>query len=38
LLRSREQGPLHRLGRALVAAHGVTGVELSVDIDPGALL
>jgi primosomal protein N' (replication factor Y) len=38
LLRARDHGPLHRLGRALLAGHGVTGVELSVDIDPGALL
>jgi len=38
LLRARDHGPLHRLGRALQAAHDVSGVELSVDIDPGALL
>jgi primosomal protein N' (replication factor Y) len=38
LLRARDHGPLHRLGRALLAGHGVAGVELSVDIDPGALL
>ena len=38
LLRAADHGPLHRLGRALLAAPGVSGVELSVDIDPGALL
>ncbi len=38
LLRARDHGPLHRLGRALLAGHSVAGVELSVDIDPGALL
>jgi primosomal protein N' (replication factor Y) (superfamily II helicase) len=38
LLRATDHGPLHRLGRALLAAHDVSGVELSVDIDPGALL
>src|SRR5207237_2047601 len=38
LLRARDHGPLHRLGRALADAHDVSGVQLSIDIDPGALL
>ena len=38
LLRARDHAPLQRLGRALAAAHELTGVELSVDIDPAALL
>ena len=38
LLRAADHGPLHRIGRALLKAHDVSGVELSVDIDPGALL
>ncbi len=38
LLRARDHAPLHRLGRALQETHGVAGVELSVDIDPIALL
>jgi primosomal protein N' (replication factor Y) len=38
LLRANDHGPLHRLGRALQAAHDVSGVELAIDIDPGALL
>ncbi len=41
LLRARDHGPLHILGRALVEAHdqaGPAGVELSLDIDPAALL
>ena len=41
LLRARDHGPLHALGRALAEAHdqaGPGGVELSVDIDPAALL
>src|SRR5439155_1363324 len=38
LLRARDHGPLHRLGRSLAGAHDVAGVQLSIDIDPGALL
>ena len=38
LLRARDHGPLHQLGRALTAAHELSGVELSIDIDPAALL
>ena len=38
LLRARDHGPLHRLGKALQTAHTVRGVELALDIDPGALL
>jgi primosomal protein N' (replication factor Y) len=38
LLRAADHGPLHRLGRALLQAHDVSGVELSIDVDPGALL
>ena len=41
LLRAKDHPPLHRMARALVAAHareGPAGVELSVDVDPVALL
>jgi primosomal protein N' (replication factor Y) len=38
LLRARDHGPLHRLGRALRSGHDVPGVELSLDVDPVALL
>ena len=38
LLRAFDHGPLHRIGRALLEGQQVSGVELSVDIDPGALL
>jgi len=38
LLRARDHGPLHRVGRALQAAHRVPGVQLSLDMDPVALL
>ncbi|MCA1828720.1 MAG: primosomal protein N' [Myxococcales bacterium] len=38
LLRAADHAPLHRIGRALQAAHRVSGVELAVDVDPGALL
>ena len=41
LLRARDHGPLHTLGRALAEAHeqaGPSGVELALDIDPAALL
>ena len=41
LLRARHHGPLHRLGRALQREHeerGPSGVELSLDVDPVALL
>jgi primosomal protein N' len=41
LLRAKDHPPLHRVARALVAAHdreGPAGVELSVDVDPVALL
>jgi primosomal protein N' (replication factor Y) len=38
LLRARDHGPLHRIARHLVRAHGVRGVELAVDVDPVALL
>jgi primosomal protein N' (replication factor Y) len=41
LLRGREHGPLHRLGRAIESAHAQKappGVELALDMDPVALL
>ena len=38
LLRAKDHAPLHRLGRALQAAHDVAGVELAIDVDPVALL
>ena len=38
LLRADDHAPLHRLGRALQKAHVVAGVELALDVDPGALL
>jgi len=38
LLRARDHRPLHRVGRALQAAHRVPGVQLSLDMDPVALL
>src|SRR5207245_11745025 len=38
LLRARDHAPLHRLGRVLQAAHDLSGVELALDVDPGALL
>ncbi|GAC1347449.1 MAG: primosomal protein N' [Myxococcales bacterium] len=41
LLRAADHPPLHRVARALVALHdrhGPAGVELSVDVDPVALL
>ena len=38
LLRAADHAPLHRLGRALQDAHLVAGVELALDVDPGALL
>ncbi|HET9754362.1 MAG TPA: primosomal protein N', partial [Myxococcales bacterium] len=38
LLRARDHGPLHRLGRALQSRHHVAGVELALDVDPVALL
>ena len=38
LLRATDHAPLHRLGRALQAAHDVAGVELSIDVDPVSLL
>jgi primosomal protein N' (replication factor Y) len=38
LLRAAEHAPLHRLGRALREAHDVSGVELSLDVDPVSLL
>ena len=41
LLRAKDHGPLHRLSRALLREHderGPSGVALSVDVDPVALL
>jgi primosomal protein N' (replication factor Y) len=38
LVRAPDHSSLHRIGRALQREHRVSGVELSVDIDPGALL
>ena len=38
LVRARDHAPLHRIGRALERAHDVAGVELALDVDPGALL
>ena len=38
LLRAADHGPLHRIGRALAQAHLIGGVELALDVDPGALL
>jgi primosomal protein N' (replication factor Y) len=38
LLRAADHAPLHRVARALQASHGVAGVQLSVDVDPVALL
>ena len=38
LLRAEEHSPLRRIGRALVAAHRVAGVQISLDVDPIALL
>jgi primosomal protein N' (replication factor Y) len=38
LLRAADHGPLHRVGRALLEAHDVAGVQLAIDVDPVALL
>jgi primosomal protein N' (replication factor Y) len=38
LLRAASHAPLHRLGRALLDAHDLPGVELSLDVDPMSLL
>jgi primosomal protein N' (replication factor Y) (superfamily II helicase) len=38
LLRAATHAPLHRLGRALRDAHNLSGVELSLDVDPVTLL
>jgi len=38
LLRAADHAPLHRIGRELQRSHRVSGVELALDVDPGALL
>jgi primosomal protein N' (replication factor Y) len=38
VLRAQEHAPLHRLGRALAEVALPPGVEMSIDIDPVALV
>ena len=38
ILRAKDHGPLHRIGRALRATQLPAGVELALDVDPATLL